>query len=84
MDRRRRLAGLTRQICCTQELCHGLLVGRLPDSPCTTLGRPLVSPGFAGRQVPAGPRWRTGESGGAAADCAGAISSPVGLICKQQ
>src|ERR1700686_906113 len=33
-----------------------------------TLGRPLVSPGFAGCDVSADPGRRMGESGGAAAD----------------
>ena len=36
------------------------------DSPSTTLGSPLVSPGFAGCHVPADPRQRTGESGASA------------------
>ena len=38
------------------------------ECPSLTLGRPLVSPGFAGCQVPADRRQRMGESGGAAAD----------------
>jgi hypothetical protein len=48
-DGRGPLAGVTRQLCCTQDLCHGpapLAVS--PDRPLHDLGRPLVRPGFAG------------------------------------
>jgi hypothetical protein len=46
--------------------CHGGTVANAPLGLFRSLGRSLVSPAFAGCQVPAGPRQRLGESCAAA------------------